>query len=300
MPKIFQALFASTLLFLSIAAADAQQDDDLQSNPAAAAFQAAIEAASIGPAPIPLINQAVLHLPVNNLFIPKAEAAEFMEQIGNYTDDSLLGIIMPADDEHDWMVIATYEKSGYIKEDDAKDWNANELLSALKEATESQNEQRRAQGIPEFVVSRWVQPPTYDTATHRLVWSAELRDKHPEPGSETGVNYNTYALGREGYISLNLVTNIDAIEADKPAALALLNNLQFNAGKRYEEFDASTDRLATYGLAALVGGIAAKKLGLFAVIAAFAAKFIKIIALAAVAGLAGLKKFFSSRKQQDQ
>ena len=37
--------------------------------------------------------------------------------------------------------------------------------------------------------------------------------------------------------------------------------LNFNEGKRYADFNASTDKVAEYGLAALVAGVAAKKLG---------------------------------------
>ena len=47
-------------------------------------------------------------------------------------------------------------------------------------------------------------------------------------------------------------------------ARELLAALSFNEGKRYTDFNAATDRMAEYGLAALVGGMAAKKLGLLA------------------------------------
>jgi hypothetical protein len=46
-------------------------------------------------------------------------------------------------------------------------------------------------------------------------------------------------------------------------AHGLLGDLGYNADKRYEDFSASTDRIAEYGLMALVSGVAAKKLGLF-------------------------------------
>ena len=59
----------------------------------------------------------------------------------------------------------------------------------------------------------------------------------------------------------------------------------YNDGKRYAQYDATTDKAAAYGLAALVGGVAAKKLGLLAVAAAFFAKFFKLILVGlAVAG----------------
>ena len=41
------------------------------------------------------------------------------------------------------MVTVRFEKSGYVKDDDAKDWNADDLLKSLKEGTEASNDERR-------------------------------------------------------------------------------------------------------------------------------------------------------------
>ena len=178
--------------------------------------------------------------------------------------------------------------------DDAKEWDADELLQSLKDGTESANIQRERQGIPSIVVTRWIEPPAYDNATHRLVWSAEIRLKHgddPDPG----VNYNTYVLGREGYVSLNLITSASSIGNDKSAAHDLLAAIQFNDGRRYTDFNSSTDKVAAYGLAALIGGIAAKKLGLLALLAATLAKFGKVIFVGAVLAGGALMKWLRSR-----
>jgi hypothetical protein len=78
----------------------------------------------------------------------------------------------------------------------------------------------------------------------------------------------------------------------------MLSALNFDEGKRYADFNASTDRVAEYGLAALVAGAAAKKLGFFALAFAFLAKFAKVGILAAAAIGAGLFKFFG-KKQKD-
>ena len=87
---------------------------------------------------------------------------------------------------------------------------------------------------------------------------------------------------------------------DKTAVLTLLDNLKYVEGKRYADFNSSTDKVAEYGLAALVAGVAAKKLGLFAVIAAFLAKFAKVGILAAAALGGGLWKRFRGKKADQQ
>ena len=63
--------------------------------------------------------------------------------------------------------------------------------------------------------------------------------------------------------------------------------------------DASTDKTAEYGLAALIGGIAAKKLGFFALAAGLFAKFAKVIALAVIGGGVALRKLFGKKNPPD-
>jgi uncharacterized membrane-anchored protein len=102
-------------------------------------------------------------------------------------------------------------------------------------------------------------------------------------------------LGRQGYVSLNLITNSSTVEADKPAAHQLLEAVNFNDGKRYSDFNESTDKVAAYGLAALVGGIAAKKLGLLAGLGVLIAKFAKVIIAVVVGAGAAITKWFKGR-----
>jgi uncharacterized membrane-anchored protein len=258
-------------------------------------FEAAMKAASavmkVGPTDVPLLDQAQLKVPANDVFVPMPEAARLMRAMGNRPDDSLAGVIMPKDDL-DWLAVVRYEKSGYVKDDEARDWNVDELFTSIKDGTEQGNEERRQRGFPELDVVGWVEKPRYDATNHRLVWSMAVRQKGAPAGSEQSVNYNTYALGRDGFFSINFITGQSEIEADKPLANGLLAGLDYKGGKRYADFNASSDHVAEFGIAALVAGVAAKKLGLIALLAAFALKWVKILVVAGVAILAGVKKFF--------
>lgn len=261
----------------------------------AAAMAAAKSVAKAGPTDIALKNQATLKLPEGFVFIPQPQADQMLKAMGNGADSTRMGIIFPAG-EGNWMVVPRYIDSGYVKDDEARDWKSKEMLEQMKAGTEETNKERAARGIPEMEIIGWVQQPQYDAAAHRLVWSIESKDKGAPATEEHGINYNTFVLGREGYISMNLVTAKGSLEQDKPAAATLLAATSFNDGKKYSDFNASTDKVAEYGIAALVAGAAAKKLGLFAVIAAFVAKFFKVIAVAAVAALGGLGKLFGRKK----
>ncbi|MGH8679938.1 MAG: DUF2167 domain-containing protein [Burkholderiales bacterium] len=289
------AAAAAALLVAAAVQAQGQADAEIE-----AAFEAAKPAAVPGPSDVKLTDQATLKLPEGFVYVPPAEGKRIMTAMGNRVGAGLLGLVFPADDpEANWFVVMSYVDSGYIRDDDAKDWNADELLANLKAGTDEANRDRQARGIPEMEVLGWVEAPRYDAATHRLVWSAATKDKSEAGASPRGVNYNTYALGRQGYISLNLVTDYASIAKEKPIAQRLLGALEFNTGRRYADFDSSTDRVAEYGLAALVGGFAAKKLGLFATLAVLLAKFWKVVAIAGVGLVAGLGKILARKKANE-
>lgn len=264
-----------------------------------ASLQAVKDATVHGPSEIELADQAILSLPAGYAFVPTSQARRLMEAMGNPGGDSFLGLILPDGEQKGWMVAASFEKSGYIKDDDAKAWDLDELLDTLKRSADEINQVRAERGLGQLEVVGWVQAPAYDPDEHRLVWSLAVRGKNAGEGELQSVNYNTYALGREGYISLNLVTGLDELESRKPVAQTLLASLDYHDGKRYQDFDAGSDHVAEYGLAALVGGIAAKKLGLFALAAIYLAKFGKIAAVSVIALLGLFGKRFGRRKGTD-
>jgi uncharacterized membrane-anchored protein len=276
----------------SPAPAPAPSSEEARRAELAAAWQAADKAGTKGPADVTLIDQAVLKLPADYFFVPKAEGTRIMRALGNTVEPTFVRLIVGTRQSDRWIVVANYIKEGYIKDDDAKDWNADELLQNLKNGTEEANRDRVERGFSELEVLGWVEKPTYDALAHRLVWSLLIRQKGQPDTAEKGINYNTYALGRDGYFSLNLLTSSSRVNADKSAAYELLAALGYNSGKRYDDFNASTDHIAEYGLAALVGGVVAKKLGLFALIGVFVLKFAKIIGAAAIAFGAGIWNFF--------
>jgi uncharacterized membrane-anchored protein len=283
------------------APAPGPQSEAARAAEASAAWKAGYEAGTKGPADIVLIDQAGLKIPADYLFIPKAEGVRIMRALGNTVNEAtFVGLVSGLKASDSWIVVARYIKEGYIKDDDAKNWNADELLQNLKDGTEEANKDRVARGFREMEVIGWVQKPTYDPDTHRLVWSLLSKHKGEPDTANKGINYNTYALGRDGYFSLNLLTMSSRIDADKAVAQKLLGALAYNSGKRYEDFNSATDHIAEYGLAALVGGLVAKKLGMFALIGVFVAKFAKVIGIAALGLGAAFFKFFRRKPKASQ
>lgn len=170
-------------------------------------------------------------------------------------------------------------------------------MDNLRKGTKEANKDRIAKGIEPIEIIGWIEKPTYDATNHRLIWSAAIQDIGTnEPLNEQGVNYNTYLLGREGYFSLNLVTDRGSVDHEIPLAKRILSSVKFNAGQRYADFNESTDKIAEYGLAALIGGIAAKKVGLLAMLGIALLKFWKVTAIGVVAVGALARKLLSRKK----
>ncbi|WP_042479136.1 DUF2167 domain-containing protein [Bacillus ndiopicus] len=196
-----------------------------------------------------------------------------------------IGTVFPMDDNQTWAVFFDYEESGYIEDDEKSKIDAKALLKSFKEGTEEANKER--QPGERFHVVGWDIEPFYDEQTHNLTWSILLENEN----KETFLNYNTRILTREGNISVILVTDPENREADKKVlSEKILSQLKVNDGKRYEDFDKSTDKVAGYGLSALMLGGAglavAKKAGLLAVIIALLKKF-GIVLIAAIGALWG-------------
>jgi uncharacterized membrane-anchored protein len=289
-------LGAALLCALSLwgSASWAALDEATRQKEADEAWKAAATAATRGPASVKLRDQATLNLPQNMAFIPAPEGTRLMRALGNVVDGkSFVGLVVPMGNGG-WITVIKYHGDGYVRDDDAKDWNPDDLLQSLKDGTAEANKDRAQRGFPELEVAGWVQQPSYDSASHRLVWSVLAREKGQAEAS--GVNYNTNALGRNGHFSLNLLTSKDQVAGDKQAALAILQGLTFNSGARYEDFNASTDHVAEYGLAALLGVVAAKKLGLLAGLGLLIAKFAKVFLLAAAGFGAAIMRFLRGKK----
>jgi uncharacterized membrane-anchored protein len=303
MPLIWKSV--STLAFALLCGTSHAQPASIPNAPAAdpkLAFEEARKVAKPGPVDLPLASQALLKLPTGFVFIPQPQATQLLRAMGNPGQDPrLLGLIFPAaaDNDANWLITVRFEDSGYIKDDDARDWNVDDLLKSYREGTDASNEERIKMGGAALEIIGWAEKPAYDATTHRLAWAMSSKEKGAPANDAQGVNYNTYVLGREGYITMNLVTGLAQLPAHKPAAQTMLSALSFVDGKRYADFNSSTDRVAEYGLAALVVGVAAKKLGLMAMGALFFAKFAKVILLGLAVLGGGFAKFFK-RRRKDQ
>jgi uncharacterized membrane-anchored protein len=218
------------------------------------------QAAKKGPIEVPLLDQAVLHVSAGEVFVPQPQADRLLDLLGNPGNDpEVSGLILPRDPRASWVMPVRFHKVGYIKDDDTRTWNTDEMLEGLKRGAETRNAARGKAGVPAQTVVGWAEVPSYDSAHQRLAWAVTSRAAGAKPDDAPLVHYNTYALGRDGYFSMDLVMTLPELPALRQAAQRQLAALEFNPGKRYADFDAHADRPSTLGLAALVVDVAARK-----------------------------------------
>ncbi len=233
---------------------------------------------------------AKLTLPENYRYLSPPDAAILLGKLwGNPGNQNTLGIIVPAGfnpfDIDGWAVVITYDEDGYVKDDDAAKINYTELLQQMKDGAREASKERVKAGYPAIELIGWASAPRYDASAHKLYWAKEIKFGQ---NKENTLNYNIRMLGRRGVLVLNAVAPMQMLPRIEAAAPTLLSMVDFQEGHRYADFNGDTDKVATYGLAALVAGGIAAKTGVLKLIWVGILAFKKFIfvALLALAGYA--------------
>jgi uncharacterized membrane-anchored protein len=115
------------------------------------------------------------------------------------------------------------------------------------------------------------------------------------------VNYNVRLLGRKGVTKVTLIEERERIDATLPKFRDILGSHRYTSGESYAEYRQG-DRIAKYGLGALVLGgtaAAAAKFGLLGPVVVFLKKGWKLVAVAVAGAAAWLKNLFGGRKKDD-
>lgn len=240
---------------------------------------------------------ATLDLPANFRYLSPADSEKLLvEGWGNPPGNETLGMIIPTEtsplSEAGWGVVITYTEDGHIKDEDADKINYTELLEDMKKQSEEASKERVKQGYGAMHLVGWAEQPSYDKSARKMLWAKEYSgDKQ----GENSLNYNIRVLGRKGVLVLNAVAGMKQISQIKSEMPSILAVTEFTKGNRYEDFDSKTDHTAEYGLAALVAGGVAAKMGLFAKLGVLLLAFKKFIIIGLVAAAAFLKKIFSKK-----
>lgn len=220
-----------------------------------------------------------------------------VEAWGNPPGNETLGMIVPTDrtvlDTGSWVAIITYEESGHVSDKEASTIDYAELLQQMQESTREGNKARVEAGYEPIELVGWAAEPFYDKAQHKLHWAKALKFGESEG---TTLNYNIRVLGRKGVLNINIVTGGDMLGEVSAQLPGILSMTEFNDGNRYADFDPKIDKVAGYGIAALIAGKVAAKAGIFAKLGVILLAFKKAWVLVLVAIGAFFKKLFRKKE----
>ncbi len=214
---------------------------------------------------------------------PESAERLLVDAWGNPPGNETLGMIIPTAtsplSHEGWGVVITYQEDGHVKDTDADDIDYDDLLSDMQEANRESNEARIKAGYSSMELLGWAEPPRYDQVNHKFYWAKEFKT---DDSDENALNYNIRVLGRKGVLVLNAIAGINQLPTIKQETPEMLAFTNFTQGNRYEDFDSATDNVAEYGLAALVAGGVAAKMGLFAKLLALLVAFKKLLIIGVV------------------
>lgn len=243
----------------------------------------------VGPAAEQVVGKAVLKTADSEvLYLDEANSTKFLKLTGNLPQP---GNNIVLSKSGGWWADFSFNPIGYVKDDEKID--ADDLIKTLKSSDGPANEERKRLGIPPLVTEGWYIPPHYDAQTKRLEWGVKLSSE-----GKPVLNYTIRLLGRTGVMSATLVSSPETLDADVASFKQVLTGFDFNAGERYSEFKQG-DRIAEYGLAALIAGGAAAvatKKGFWAALGAFLVAGWKLVAGLAVAAVAGVRAWFKRKE----
>ena len=243
-----------------------------------------------------------LHLGKKFYYLPSEDAKRVLvEGWGNPASvaSSSLGLIFPAGsswmDDKGWGANISFDPVGYVSAVEHSQDDYDKVDKMMREAEDSTNDERAKVGAPPIHYVGWAQPPSYDPRTHTAIWA---RDLHFGTSETDTLNYDLRTLGRQGSLSMNIISIMPEISAVRTAAFQLGSITSFDPGSRYEDYR-SGDKKTSYGIAGLIaagaGLVVAKKIGLIGVLLLFGKKLLVVVVAAFAGFIAWVRRMFGRK-----
>ncbi|MGH7638359.1 MAG: DUF2167 domain-containing protein [Gemmatimonadaceae bacterium] len=249
-----------------------------------------------------LATVAEVEVPEYCRFTDKNGAKLFMEATENTASGSELGIMVCQDANSEdavWFVVFSFNESGYVRDDERTSLDADGILQSLRRGNDAANKERESRGWEQLVIDGWERAPYYDSLTNNLTWSLRVA---AQGSPDLSVNHSVRLLGRKGVMHADLVADPAHMAGAVATFDSILGTYTFVDGQKYAEWREG-DKVAAYGLTALVAGgagVAAAKFGLFGkfwkAIVAFVLAAKKLLIVAVVAIGAFVKRVFGKKQ----
>jgi uncharacterized membrane-anchored protein len=196
-------------------------------------------------------DQAQITVPDGFVSLDGPETQAMLRRSGEPVSNREVGMLAPMDEKQSWSLFFEFDPIGYVKDDEQDQLDPDAILASIKQGTEAANKMRVQNNAPEMHITGWHTKPKYNPSTKNLEWCvAASVDGQPL------LNYNIRMLGRHGVMEVTLVTDPATLDQNLPQVRSLLNDFSYLPGNNYAEWRAG-DKIAEYGLAALIAGGAA-------------------------------------------
>jgi uncharacterized membrane-anchored protein len=245
-----------------------------------------------GPKLVDLGHDIEIDLPEGMLLYEHTEAKKMLEEYGD-SGETVIAIITKLDAT--WQIVVDYDDVGYVTDKDANELDAQALFHQFELGNIKQNERRKQLGVSPLYLDGWSEMPSYKAQQHHLVWGLK---GHSDEGPV--INFFTRILGRNGFMSVNLIDSPETIEQSKQDSAGVLAAIRYKTGARYEDHQEG-DRDSGLGLNALVlggAGVAAVKVAK----TGFLIKLLLVLkkgAIVIILAIGGLFKWLLGRKKND-
>ncbi len=239
-----------------------------------------------GPATYQVANKAKIFVPEGYIFLGVKETDKYLE-ISQNSSDGTRHFFGPESSK--WDAYFSFDPIGYVKDEDSL--NSDSLLQDSIENQKYANKERRKKKWSTMTILGWEFEPQYDKSNNLLEWAFLIRD---DASKKELVNYETRILGRDGVMKVVLVTGPDDLHVSVLDFKEKIKGFKFNPGEKYSEYKEG-DRVAEFGLAALIAGGAAalaSKKGFWAAIVAFFIAAKKLVLVAALGLFAWIISLF--------
>lgn len=239
-----------------------------------------------------------LNVPKGFKYLGLEQSTYIVQELwGNPPQEGLQGMIFPENsdpfDDSSYAYIVTYSPVGYVKDEDAKDINYDELMADMKKDDIEENKRRVAMGSSSLYTHGWAAKPFYDEQKKVLHWALDLRSDDTE---EHTLNYKIISLGRKGMLTLNAIAGVKQLSMVKADVDKVINMAEYTAGNKYSDFDSKVDDVAAWTVGGLVAGkILAKTAAGVGIL-----KFLKFIIIGIVAAGGAIWKWVTGRKKKEE
>lgn len=237
----------------------------------------------VGPTTVAIPGGASFEVPAGFAFLDEANTARFQEAMENLSSP---GETMFVPETMEWFAIFTFDPIGYVEDDETID--ADAVIESIREGQELANQELASRGWTTLTIDGWELEPSYHTDTQWLEWAIGATSSH---GGRV-VNFNTRVLGRRGVMEVVLVTGPEDLAVHAPVFRQALAGFAFDADESYAAY-VPGDKVAEYGLAALIAGGAAA----VAVKSGAGKSFLKLVFGGLAALGAGIVSLFRRRKR---